>query len=61
MTDFGRKLVLAQAGDEQAIEDILLLYDPLFKKYSRRYGVIDEDLKQFIIMRFLIELKNFYI
>jgi hypothetical protein len=50
----------AQRGDQAAIERLLLLYKPLIERNSRIGGLIDEDLQQFIILRILINLKNFH-
>ena len=60
MENFEDLLCKAQQGDQAAIEKILLLYKPLIEHNSRINGVIDEDLQQFIVLRILINLKNFH-
>lgn len=61
MTDFRTLIMEAQAGSEEATEKILLIYEPLINKYSRNCGCVDEDMRQFIIMRILIEVNKFCI
>jgi hypothetical protein len=50
----------AQQGEQLAIEQLLLLYKPLIDWQSRTKNEVDEDLHQFIILRILINLKNFH-
>ncbi len=59
MTDFAATLNMARQGDRKAIEQLLLLYEPLIGRYSRINEKVDEDLRQFISLRILISLKNF--
>ena len=59
MDNFNATLQCAQQGDSTAIEQLLLLYEPLINRYSRIHGSIDEDLRQFIVLRILISLKFF--
>lgn len=59
MRDFAATLNMARQGDREVIEQLLLLYEPLIERCSRIDGKVDEDLRQFINLRFLISLKNF--
>jgi glutaredoxin 2 len=60
MENFDALLNGAQQGEQAAIERLLLLYKPLIERHSSVNGHIDEDLQQFIILRILINLKNFH-
>lgn len=51
----------AVAGDHDAIEVILEMYKPLINHYSRVYGYIDEDCRQYIMMRIAINISKFKI
>ena len=59
--DFELRLEKAIAGDEVAIIELIEQYEPLINKYSRWSGKINDDLKQYIILRFLKSIKNFKI
>lgn len=59
--NFETTIKRAIQGEETAIVEIMALYEPLINKYSRWSGKIDEDLKQYIILRILKSLKNFKI
>lgn len=58
---FADLLTRAIAGDHDAIEDVLELYAPLINHHSRIYGYIDEDCRQYIIMRIAINIPKFII
>lgn len=60
MDSFHVLLNRAQQGEQLAIEQLLLLYKPLIDWQSRTKNEVDEDLHQFIILRILINLKNFH-
>jgi hypothetical protein len=60
LESFHTLLNRAQQGDQHAIEQLLLLYKPLIDWQSRTKDEVDEDLHQFIILRILINFKNFY-
>jgi DNA-directed RNA polymerase specialized sigma24 family protein len=60
MDSFEEMVKYAQLGDRNAIEQLLLLYEPLIKRHSRIDGKADEDLQQFILLRILINLKFFH-
>lgn len=50
---FKNTLLLAQQGDEKAMEKLLNRYDPLLKKCSIIQGHFDEDLYQSLILEFV--------
>jgi DNA-directed RNA polymerase specialized sigma subunit len=56
---FSETLRAAIAGDRDAAETILLRYMPLINKRSRIDGVIDEDLRQYIMMRVIERIPKF--
>lgn len=58
---FSELLTRAIAGDHNAIEDILKMYAPLINHHSRIYGYIDEDCRQYIMMRIAIKISKFAI
>ena len=58
---FSDLLTRAIAGDHDAIEDILEMYAPLINHHSRIYGNIDEDCRQYIMMRIAINISKFII
>ncbi len=51
----------ALSGNQEELEKIILLYMPLINKYSYINGKIDEDLRQYIILRILNTIKKFKI
>lgn len=59
MNDFPFLLQRAQMGDHRAIEQLLFIYKPLIDRHSCVYGQLDEDLRQFILLRFLVAIKIF--
>ncbi|MBU5445648.1 helix-turn-helix domain-containing protein [Paenibacillus sp. MSJ-34] len=50
---------LAQQGDQQAEAELIERYEPLINKYSRYYGVINEDCKQQLIIDFILAVRRF--
>lgn len=58
---FSDLLARAIAGDHDAVEDILDMYAPLINHHSRIYGYIDEDCRQYIMMRIAINISKFVI
>lgn len=50
---FRNTLLLAQQGNEKAMEKLLNRYDPLLKKCSIIQGHFDEDLYQSLILEFV--------
>lgn len=57
--EFREILVRAQAGDNEAMTDILELYMPLINKHSFVNGKLDEDLRQNILLQIVKSIKNF--
>jgi len=55
---FRELLIKAQAGDNEAMTDILEMYMPLINKHSYVNGKLDEDLRQNIILEILKSIKN---
>ena len=56
---FSEVLRSAAAGDHDAVEAVLSRYMPLISKQSVLDGAIDEDLRQYIMMRVIQQLPNF--
>ena len=52
-------IVKAQAGDNEAMTDILELYMPLINKHSFVNGKLDEDLRQNILLEIVKSIKKF--
>ena len=46
-------------GDDESVVAILAQYMPLINRHSKVKGKIDEDLRQYIILRILKSLANF--
>ena len=57
--EFAQILFAAMAGDHEALEAILKLYEPLIDKYSCINSVRDEDLKQYIWMHIALNISKF--
>jgi len=56
---FTKVLRDAVTGDPDSTEAILARYMPLFNKQSVVDGQFDEDLRQYIIMRVLMQIPKF--
>jgi hypothetical protein len=56
---FSEVLRAAANGDPGSVEAILARYMPLIDRQSVLDGNIDEDLRQYIIMRVIIQLRKF--
>jgi hypothetical protein len=56
---FSETLRDAVAGDPSAVETILLKYMPLFNKSSVIGDVFSEDMRQYIMMRVIMEISKF--
>ncbi|MCL2672137.1 MAG: helix-turn-helix domain-containing protein [Clostridiales bacterium] len=54
-------LARAVAGDHDAIEEILKMYMPLFNRHSRINGYLDEDCRQYILLRVAVSISKFII
>ena len=55
---FRELLIKAQAGDNEAMTDILEMYMPLINKQSYVNGRLDEDLRQNILLEIVKSIKN---
>ncbi|NBJ90188.1 helix-turn-helix domain-containing protein [Acutalibacter sp. 1XD8-36] len=59
--DFHDLLQRAVSKDIDALEQILELYTPLFDRYSRVDGHIDEDLRQHLLIHIAVHISDFKI
>lgn len=57
--EFRLTLLHAVAGDHEAIEKIIMLYMPLINKYSVIDDVLDEDCRQYIMLRIAMTISKF--
>jgi hypothetical protein len=58
---FKELMLQAKSGDNQAVETLLKLYDPLLMKESIVGGVFDEDLHQELCITLINCIRNFRI
>jgi len=58
---FSDVLIRAIAGDHDSIEYILEIYEPLINHHSKIGSRIDEDCRQYILMRIAISISKFII
>ena len=56
---FKELLVQARAGDQSAVENLLIMYQPLLLKESIVDGVLDEDHYQELCITFLQCIRKF--
>lgn len=56
---FKELLVRAKAGEQSAVENLLIMYQPLLLKESIVDGVLDEDLYQELCIVFLQCIRKF--
>lgn len=56
---FRETLLAAMAGDHGALESILKEYAPLISKYSHIDGVLDEDLRQYLLIHIALNISKF--
>lgn len=56
---FKELLVRARAGDQTAVENLLIMYHPLLLKEAIVDGVLDEDLYQELCITFLQCIRKF--
>ena len=59
MDEFKVTLLEAIAGSHGAIEKIMKMYMPLIDSYSVIDGVLDEDCKQYIMIRIALYISKF--
>lgn len=56
---FKELLARAKGNEKQAVEDLLMMYEPLLLKESIVNGVFDEDLYQELCITFLQCIRKF--
>lgn len=59
--DFRELLQAAIDGSHDALEKILILYEPLIRKHSYVNGRYDEDLHQYILIHIALTISKFKI
>lgn len=59
--EFRELLLGAIAGNHNALEAILELYEPLIRKHCYIAGKFDEDLHQYIMIRIALNISKFSI
>ena len=59
MKEFSILLKRAQEGSLEATECLLMMYMPMIEKYARLDGAMDEDMRQHLIVCFLLALRKF--
>ena len=59
--EFRMVLESAIKGDEASIEKIMTLYMPLIESKAYLYGKLDEDLKQYLLMKVFRNIPKFRI
>lgn len=57
--NFGELIAAAQSGNNEAIEQIIEIYMPLISKHSYIDGVLNEDLRQEIILKVITNISKF--
>ncbi|MBE6662921.1 MAG: helix-turn-helix domain-containing protein [Ruminococcaceae bacterium] len=57
--NFEELIIAAQNGSDEAMTEILEMYMPLIDKHSRIDGVLDEDLRQIILMKIIKNIGKF--
>ena len=57
--EFAEVLVSAMAGNHEALEVLLELYEPLINKHCYIDGVLDEDLRQYILVHIALTISKF--
>ena len=58
---FRRLLEKTIAGDRQAFEAVLKLYEPMLTRYATVNGSLDEDLRQHILLQIVQDISEFEI
>ena len=56
---FSEVLHDARAGDPVAVEALLSRYSPLINRHSIVNGEVDEDMRQYILMRVILQIPRF--
>ena len=57
--EFRTILQAAVDGSHEALEVILALYAPMIDKHSMLDGVLDEDLRQYILIHIALNISKF--
>lgn len=58
---FNQILEKAINGDEESIQKILKIYEPMIKSNSKWRGILDDDLEEYIIIRIIKNISKFKI
>lgn len=59
--EFKDLLKKAVSRDAEALEELLVLYQPLIDWFSRVNGQIDEDLRQHLLLHIALHISRFQI
>lgn len=59
--EFSIILTKAIAGEHEALEKILLMYMPMIDRQCTIDGKLDEDMRQYILMRIALNISKFQI
>lgn len=59
--EFRKDLEQAVNGNMCGLEAVLRLYMPMIDRYSRVNGVLDEDLRQYIMLKIVMTISKFEI
>ena len=59
--DFKDLLALAQKGNTVALKNLIEMYMPLINKHSTINGIVNEDLRQCIFLKIIININKFKI
>lgn len=57
--EFKAILIEAMAGSNEALEVLFRLYEPLIKKHCYINGILDEDLRQYILIHIALNISKF--
>lgn len=56
---FDEILRRAQIGEKLAMQQLIDMYDPVIKKHSIFNSTFDEDCYQYLVIRFIKEVRKF--
>lgn len=56
---FQRILLEAMAGSHEALETLFKLYEPLINRHCYINGMLDEDLRQYILIHIALNIGKF--
>lgn len=57
--EFAGMLTDAMAGNHEALEALLKMYEPLINKHCYINGILDEDLRQYILIHIALNISKF--